>query len=152
MNSLNSVSALTQQHNELIQLSKEIGIDNELYKKAFKMYWHERKLSMTKLFQEYQDGLGAGVKIGNKNFLTLDMTSKAIRNRKRINGKQTETTLRPERIARKVNSKINSLGNTQPLYWHSGKCGDENPEKYSWETPTFFSYHIISSVKGGECE
>ena len=49
MTSLNSVSAIEIQHNELIQLAKEIGIDNELYKKAFSIYWIERKLSMTKL-------------------------------------------------------------------------------------------------------
>ena len=152
MTSLNSVSAIEIQHNELIQLAKEIGIDNELYKKAFSIYWIERKETMTKLYQEYLDSLGAGVKIGNKNHLTIDMSKNAVRIRKRINAKQTETTVKPEREARRVNAKINTLGNTQPLYWHAGADGDNNPEKYSWQTPTFFSYHIISSVKGGECE
>ena len=103
MTSLNSVSAIEIQHNELIQLAKEIGIDNELYKKAFSIYWIERKETMTKLYQEYLDSLGAGVKIGNKNHLTIDMSKNAVRIRKRINGKQTETTVKPEREARRVN-------------------------------------------------
>ena len=143
-------SELDIQYEELIQLSREININSELFIQAKKLFMHSIKEANTIRYQEYQDSLGGGVMTGKQNCLTLDMTDRKQRLRKRMNGKQYEISRSLASEARKVNRNINTLGNTQPLYWSSAKIPEDNPMEYSWDIPTFFSYHIILNDKGGE--